>query len=767
MHVLKMTLFFGIMKNRLFLFAILCLSALCSWAQQPDFSMIGYAAMEGEGDFYHAGGTTGGEGGQVVTPQTFEELKRYVEDPSTPYIIRVTKEFTTGYPCKVDNEGQISESGVESTYGEVLRVGSNKTLLGVGSEAFFNRIGLVIQTQSNIIIRNIKFSMAGVPVAKTDENKILAWRNGAEVTVGDPDCISIQADENDADTDFGHHYWVDHCEFFNENGVDKDRYDGLLDMKNNVQYTTISWCKFHNHSKACLSGKGNSDQFPRTVTMHHNYFYNIQGSRLPLQRGGIYHYYNNMQEECQDGYDLRANAVAYIEGCYFKNTKAPVMSSGEGESATLVDLIFDGCNRIPEGFTDLVNEKLDEVYSIPSSDYRPPYNYTADRAADIPNIVPQWCGVGKIDDIQEGYPEITITKPAANAVITYEEGLAVDVEFTVTDEDGTVAEVTLAVDNAPVDYEVSGNQYTARLENVALGRHTIEVKAADNDGNETARSLAFTVAEYTEMAVETLPATDVTAASAVLNGTFAANSDVVTAQGFVYGQQADLSDGAEVAAPSGSYELTGLDAATTYYYKAFIRKEGKTIEGGTLSFTTKDVSTPSAGAMMIDAVTPLPDGFAINFEQTGYTRSEQEGQNLILLEEGTYTITVPAGLTVTSLTVYGVVDNNTDYKGSITIAGVTKDLTNRKAAPLEFTVSPLSLQGSIPFELTYKSAVKFALVTESSTGISTVEAQKGEPVAVQYYTLSGMQVDEPSKGFYIVRKVYGDGTAVAGKEYYK
>ena len=156
-------LIFGIMKNRLFLFAILCLSALCSWAQQPDFSMTGYAAMEGEGDFFHAGGTTGGEGGQVVTPQTFEELKQYVEDPSTPYIIRVTKEFTTGYPCKVDNEGQISESGVESTYGEVLRVGSNKTLLGVGSEAFFNRIGLVIQTQSNIIIRNIKFSMAGVP----------------------------------------------------------------------------------------------------------------------------------------------------------------------------------------------------------------------------------------------------------------------------------------------------------------------------------------------------------------------------------------------------------------------------------------------------------------------------------------------------------------------------------------------------------------------------------------------------------------------------
>ena len=266
------------------------------------------------------------------------------------------------------------------------------------------------------------------------------------------------------------------------------------------------------------------------------------------------------------------------------------------------------------------------------------------------------------------------------------------------------------------------------------------------------------------MSVETQPATDVTASSAVLNGTFAPNSDVVVAQGFVYGRQADLSDGTEVEALSGSYELTGLDAATTYYYKAFIRKEGATAEGEVLSFTTQEQSAPSAGTVMIDAVTPLPEGFAIDFAQTEYTYSNQKGNNLILLEEGTYTITVPAGLTVTSLTVYAVNDNNADYKGSITIAGVTKELTNRKAAPMEFTVSSLSLQGSIPFELTYKSAVKFVLVTENATSISGL-AQKGEPVAVEYYTLSGMRVDAPAKGFYIARKVYADGTSATEKAY--
>ena len=171
-------------------------------------------------------------------------------------------------------------------------------------------------------------------------------------------------------------------------------------MKNNVQHVTISWCKFHNHDKACLSGKGNSDAYPRTVTMHHNYFYDIQGSRLPLQRGGFYHYFNNYQENCQDGYDLRAKAQAYVEGCYFKDTKAPVMPNDEGEGATLVDLIFENCRRIPSEYAE-EGVKYDKLYDIPTSDYRPPYQYTAylHSAKDVPSIVPMYCGTGKISEI--------------------------------------------------------------------------------------------------------------------------------------------------------------------------------------------------------------------------------------------------------------------------------------------------------------------------------------------------------------------------------
>ena len=41
--------------------------------------------------------------------------------------------------------------------------------------------------------------------------------------------------------------------------------------------------------------------------------------------------------------------------------------------------------------------KYDKLYEIPTSDYRPPYTYKADAASEVPDIVPVYCGVGKID----------------------------------------------------------------------------------------------------------------------------------------------------------------------------------------------------------------------------------------------------------------------------------------------------------------------------------------------------------------------------------
>ncbi|MFC0878060.1 polysaccharide lyase family 1 protein [Saccharicrinis sp. FJH2] len=417
----------------IFIISLFLISAL-NQSQTPDFSMIGFATLNG--------GTTGGEGGQMVTPTTFTELKQYVEATSIPYIIRITKEFNTGVDTWVDADGSIVSSdtpgAIATNFGAVLRVGSNKTLIGIGDQAFFNRIGLVVQCQSNIIIRNIRFTMKDVPATRDGEYKILD--TDGVTTIGDPDCIGIQADaESIPEAErISQHIWIDHCEFYNENIDNKDRYDGLLDNKNNVQNMTISWCYFHDHSKAMLSGKGSSDDYNRTITFHHNYFYRIYGSRLPLLRFGQHHYFNNFMEDCEgDGLDLRINTNCYIENNYFKDSKKPVFGKlSENGQGLLVNNIFENCSRLPEGISNINGAKSDPLSSseefVRACNFLPSdlYDYAGvlTQTTDVPAIVKSYSGVGKISD------EYTKMKPASSSTARFmavENGIQI-----ITDQDG-------------------------------------------------------------------------------------------------------------------------------------------------------------------------------------------------------------------------------------------------------------------------------------------------------------------------------------------
>ncbi len=387
---------------KLFVFLCACLLSIESQAQTPDFRMVGFATLDG--------GTTGGAAGQTVTPETFVELKQYVEDPSTPYIIRIEKEFNTGVQTWVDEDGSIVTNevagAIETTFGAIFKVGSNKTLLGVGDQGFLNRIGLVIQCQSNIIIRNIKFTMKNVPATHDGEYKILD--TDGTTTIGDPDCVGIQADaESVPEAErISQHIWIDHCEFYNENIDNKDRYDGLVDNKNNVQNLTISWCYFHDHSKALLSGKGSSDDYNRTITFHHNYFYQVFGSRLPLLRFGQHHYFNNFMENCEgDGLNLRINTNCYIERNYFKDSKKPVFGKlSENGQGKLIDNIFKNCSRLPDGVTNVDGAKSEPLSSseefVRECNFTPSDLYSYDdvltATEDVPEVVKAYSGVGVI-----------------------------------------------------------------------------------------------------------------------------------------------------------------------------------------------------------------------------------------------------------------------------------------------------------------------------------------------------------------------------------
>ncbi|MGR6914159.1 pectate lyase family protein [[Actinomadura] parvosata] len=163
-------------------------------------------------------GTTGGAGGTEVTITTAAQLKDYA-GRAGPYILHIS--------------GRIEIS-------DMITVVANKTIIGVGTTAEITggglQLGSTTRPGNNVIIRNITFTNA------------------------EDDSISV--------TNKAHHVWIDHNDLSNG-------YDGLLDIKRESTYVTVSWNKFHHHSKTMLLGHSDTytaDIGKLKVTYHHNFF---------------------------------------------------------------------------------------------------------------------------------------------------------------------------------------------------------------------------------------------------------------------------------------------------------------------------------------------------------------------------------------------------------------------------------------------------------------------------------------------------------------
>ena len=127
---------------------------------------IGFATLNG--------GTTGGIAGATVTATTFAELKNYAES-ATAYTILVQGTISNGA-----NGGKIS-------------VKSNKSIVGVGSTAFLNGVGIDINNANNIIIQNLRVSLLGVTTRTDTAGVYSSTGDGGlpQILVNGGDAISI------------------------------------------------------------------------------------------------------------------------------------------------------------------------------------------------------------------------------------------------------------------------------------------------------------------------------------------------------------------------------------------------------------------------------------------------------------------------------------------------------------------------------------------------------------------------------------------------
>lgn len=446
------------MKNIFLSFCLLLsVSFLYAGDNRPNFSLVGFATQNG--------GTTGGNSAgadKIITVTSIDELQKAIggEKTTTPRIIKVVGKIGPG------------EIAIKNC--------ANITIFGADENAFISQTPIVVTNSSNIIIRNLKFSMVG----KSGGKDIIEL-----TTTGSAKSENI---------------WIDHCEFFNEtptaegadNGSVKDKYDGLLDMKKGSAYITISWCYFHDHYKGLLVGfSTDKDPEDRKITMHHNRFVRIN-SRIPSYRAGTSHIYNNYIEGWIENGIRYGNAVhardaanLLVENNYFKDLNRTVY--------------WDVNDSPTEGFAygtgniydNVTHEMTTRTHSSP---FVPPYQVDQDDAQTLPDVLQQYAGVGILssyDDYggqgdENKAPVVSITSPNANAV--FDAPAAISVAATVTDEDGSISKVEFYI-NGTLSETLTEAPYSSDFIGLTAGNYTFTIRAYDDKNKFSSKTVTATV----------------------------------------------------------------------------------------------------------------------------------------------------------------------------------------------------------------------------------------------------------------------------------
>lgn len=335
------------------LIILLCITGINLHAQMAVDTLLGFAAAIGD----DLSTTTGGLGGDTVIVTSGDQLNQIMlnrkdsnfDDNNPPLNIFISG--TIHYPAE-----------------EMLRVKEtyDLSIIGLGDSAVIEGFGLNVYKTHNLIIRNIEFR----------------------------DCPD---DAINIDQTLTHHIWVDHCTLSDSPDIDPsaNNHDGILDIKHGAAYVTVSWNHFYNHSKTCLLGNsdntGDEDIGRLKVTYHHNWFDNTY-SRHPRVRFGEAHvvnnYYDNRDSTMLYGIASTMEADVVVEANYFEKVPSPThvgyADSGPGDLVELNNIFFN--SGTPETRGD----------AFDPSTY---YEYVADMAADVPEMVMAYAGSGVIDFI--------------------------------------------------------------------------------------------------------------------------------------------------------------------------------------------------------------------------------------------------------------------------------------------------------------------------------------------------------------------------------
>ena len=394
-------------------------------------------------------GTIGGFGGTIVTVKTRDDFIKYAESDE-PMIIYVdglidmtdlgngsmVPDTVTGSTFALDKwiaertagtelssssyhdwkvkytasqDGHFDESGagaevrakMDKEWGELIdvNINSNKTIIGLGANSGIFGGSLFIKNKENVIIRNMNITECYNPFPEVEANDGLnaQW-----------DTVTVRTSK---------YVWIDHCTIsskFSPSEIEKDKFkskdgemmkwqvhDGLLDITNQSDFVTVSWCILRNHDKTQLIGASDSkkgDANHLTVSLLHNW-YDGCGQRLPMVRYATLHiannyYTNDANGTWQRGIDRRKDCKIYSEGNYFEEERRSVTSNSHG---SMYDV----------GSVNLMKNWLNDKPAWNPNDY---YPFKAVKAAEAKNQALTLAGAGKLPVVNADPASITDAK---------------------------------------------------------------------------------------------------------------------------------------------------------------------------------------------------------------------------------------------------------------------------------------------------------------------------------------------------------------------
>ncbi|KAF1974135.1 pectin lyase-like protein, partial [Bimuria novae-zelandiae CBS 107.79] len=299
--------------------------ALLAASQAAAQSVVGTA-------YGFAGGATGGADGEVVTASSMDELATLLGDDTARTVV-IDQEFdftgTTGTEagcdrksCSVDNGGQlylgdlscgssdnvaVSSITYDTAGPDAIKVGSNKSILGLGKGKLVGKGLSLNKGASNVIIQGLEF---------TNVNPGIVWGG---------DLLDFQG-SNDG-------VWVDHNKFslagrmFIVSHYDASR---LTISNNEFDGTTTASATCNGNHYWTMMFYGDGDQ----VTLDKNYYHDVSGRAPKLGEDGakgtfqaVNNLFSNMKGHAFDAYD---SATALIEGNAFEGVAQPNTEKAAG-----------------------------------------------------------------------------------------------------------------------------------------------------------------------------------------------------------------------------------------------------------------------------------------------------------------------------------------------------------------------------------------------------------------------------------------------------